>query len=102
MAALCSFWAREERGFSSCFKGMLANDLVSIYVVIYTKPGMVGPGAPLQNMFAKERALLKILQEPHYTDCTESPSNTYSLWTKSFFTPSRTADFTLTGREGVR
>ena len=35
------------------------------------EPEMVGPGAPLQNIL---RALLKILQEPHYTDCTESPS----------------------------
>jgi hypothetical protein len=35
---------------------------------------MVGPGAPLQNIL---RALLKILQEPHYTDCTESPSRLY-------------------------
>jgi len=38
------------------------------------EPEMVGPGAPLQNIL---RALLKILQEPHYTDCTESPSNIY-------------------------
>jgi hypothetical protein len=36
---------------------------------------MVGPGAPLQNIL---RALLKILQEPHYTDCTESPSIIYT------------------------